>query len=251
VVSNRASAYPLPPDYLRVGVGAGDYYKVGEETVALLKQYARLGPSDRVLDVGCGLGRIAWPLARELGPNGSYDGIDTAALYIDWCSENLPLDPQRVNFHWLDVYNSVYNPFGTLRGERLAFPFPDNTFTLSIATSLFTHLSPAGTTNYLREMARTLQRGGRIFASFYVLDNESREVISKMETFPSFTEVIDVGRLAAADSPDEAIAFDVDWLHQAFLSAGYALDAYIQGRWRQDVESKAVLYQDLVVGHKT
>jgi SAM-dependent methyltransferase len=246
----RPLPFPFPPEYLRVGVGAGDYYRIGEELVARLKELAGLGPSSHVLDIGCGLGRVAWPLARELGPDGSYDGFDAVNTYIDWCINGLALDPQRVRFHWFDIQSSVYNPTGTIDGENLVFPWKDGTFTLTIANSLFTHLSAPGTVNYLRETARTLVSGGRLFASFFVLDDESLASIADHETFPNFTEHFEQGRIADAGSPDVAIAFHANWLHQAFLSCGFAIEVYRQGRWRDHEGKKDELYQDLVVARK-
>jgi SAM-dependent methyltransferase len=250
--SSRPLPFPLPPEHLRFGVGNpdGEFYRVGEDIVTRAKREAGLGPASRVLDIGCGLGRVAWPLARELGPDGSYDGFDTMKQYIEWCENGLALDPQRVRFHWFDIYNSVYNPTGTLDGEHLVFPWQDGAFTLAIATSLFTHLSSDGTVNYLREVARTLERGGRVFASFFVLDNESRAVMEQRETYPHFTDEVEHGRVADPESPDVAIAFNADWLHQVFLSCGFAIEVYRQGRWRDYVEKKDELYQDLVVARK-
>ena len=97
-VPSRPLPWPLPPDHLRLGVGNpdGEFYRVGEDIVVRLRREAGLGPSSRVLDIGCGLGRVAYPLARELGPDGSYDGIDTNKEYIEWCAKALGLDPQRV-----------------------------------------------------------------------------------------------------------------------------------------------------------
>jgi SAM-dependent methyltransferase len=215
-----------------------------------LKELAGLGPSSRVLDIGCGLGRVAWPLARELGPDGSYDGFDAAKAYIEWCANGPALDPQRVRFHWFDIRSSVYNPAGTIDGENLAFPWSDHAFTLAIANSLFTHLSAAGTRNYLRETARTLQRGGRLFASFFVLDDESLAAIADHETFPNFTDAVDHGRIADAGSPDAAIAFDAPWLHQQFLDCGFAIEIYRQGRWRDPEVIHDELFQDFVVAVK-
>jgi SAM-dependent methyltransferase len=249
---SRPLPFPLPPEHLRFGVGDpdGEFYRVGEDIVVRAKREAGLNPASRVLDIGCGLGRVAWPLARELGPDGSYDGFDTMKQYLEWCENGLALDPQRVRFHWFDIYNSVYNPTGTLDGEHLVFPWPDGAFTLAIATSLFTHLSAEGTVNYLREIARTLERGGRVFASFFVLDNESREVMTQRETYPHFTHEVENGRVADPESPDVAIAFNAEWLHQVFLSCGFAIEVYRQGRWRDYVEKKDELYQDLVVAVK-
>lgn len=240
------SPVPMPPEYLRVGVGQGDYYEVGKADVARFKRFGGLNPSSRVLDIGCGLGRVAWPLARELGPNGSYDGFDTAESYIEWCRNGLALDPQRVRFHWFDIYNSVYNPQGKLNGENLKFPWPDGSFSLAIAMSLFTHLSAAATVNYLREVARTLEKGGKLCASFFVLDLESRAMMQKRQMFPHFTHEFEQGRIADPDSPDAAIAFDADWLYQVFLDCGFAFEQYRQGAWR-DYAAAEESYQDLVV----
>jgi len=242
--------YPLPPADLRVGVGEGHYYKVGEDIVQRLKAVAGLNPASRVLDVGCGLGRVAWPLARELGPLGSYDGFDAVAAYIDWCANGLALDPQRVRFHWFDIRSSVYNPGGTIQGDALVFPWREGAFTLTIATSLFTHLSAEGTRNYLQQISRTLAKGGRMFASFFVLDEESRAVMAQRETFPHFTEAFEQGRIADRGSPDAAIAFDAEWLHRAIIDCGMKVELYRPGRWRDDEGKRGELYQDLVVAVK-
>src|SRR5512141_2198210 len=86
---------PRPPDALLSGVGSGDYYAIGELGLSLLEELVGVRKSDRILDVGCGLGRLAWPLSAKLGDRGSYDGFDTAKAYVEWCSGNIGLDPGR------------------------------------------------------------------------------------------------------------------------------------------------------------
>jgi hypothetical protein len=56
-------------------VGPGDYRKTGEEFLGYFRSLGRLKPTDRVLDLGCGIGRMAVPLTRYL-TTGSYEGID-------------------------------------------------------------------------------------------------------------------------------------------------------------------------------
>src|SRR6185369_7622628 len=59
----------LPPMRLRF-VGAGDFRAVGDEMVKLLTNVGEMQPGDRVLDIGCGVGRVALPLTRVLcGPD--------------------------------------------------------------------------------------------------------------------------------------------------------------------------------------
>lgn len=238
---------PDPPSHLAGGIGAGDFWQVGQEIVGLTMATAHVRPADRILDVGCGLGRVAWPLSRLLGDHGTYDGFDTSAEYIDWCRGALGLDPERFRFHHFDIRSSHYNAQGTIAAEAFAFPWPDNTFSLAIATSLFTHLASPATRNYLGEIARTLDANGRLFASFYVLDDDSRRIAEAGETNPRFTAKVSDGMVGDADDPDAAVAFDRNWLGAALTSAGLAFDAFYPGRWRH---LPVVAHQDILIAHK-
>jgi len=239
-------AVPLPPEHLLEGVGAGDFEKVGAETTELIKTFGGLRPDDRVLDVGSGLGRVTWPLAQEL-TRGTYDGLDTVADYIEWCSNGLGLDPARFRFHWADIYNSFYNPRGSVAPEQYRFPFPDESFTLVVATSLFTHLSADATVNYLNEIFRTLEPGGRFFGSFFVLDGYARTHIRLGPTYPHFTVEFEHGMTGDAENPDAAVAFDSEWLLRAFTKAGFAIQTFERGLWRS---TEGPMLQDLVVATK-
>jgi len=207
---------------------------------------ASLSPSDRVLDVGCGLGRVAFPLSRFLGP-GSYDGFDTSLEYIEWCREALSLDSARFRFHHFSIQSSHYNKRGAMAAETFTFPWPDNSFSLAIAASLFTHLSAAATANYLNEVARTLQPGGRLFASFYVLDEQSRRLAESGTTDPHLTIAVEHGMIGDPKNPDAAVSFHAEWLAAALVSAGLTFDAFYPGRWRH---LPVISHQDIVIAHK-
>lgn len=208
---------------------------------------ARLHPADRVLDVGCGLGRVALPLSRFLDERGSYDGFDTSREYIEWCQRALPLDTERFRFHHFSIVSSHYNEQGSIAADAFAFPWPESTFSLAVAVSLFTHLSAAATTNYLGEIARTLQSKGRMFASFYVLDEQSRQLAEDGTTDPGFAERIDEGMIGDPANPDAAVAFNAEWLAAILDSAGLVFDAFYPGRWRH---LPVVSHQDILVAHK-
>ena len=74
---------PRPPAELLEVVGGG--LGIGEENFAQLLSAASLRSSDRVLDIGCGIGRLAIPLTSYLSENGSYEGFDIWPESIDWC----------------------------------------------------------------------------------------------------------------------------------------------------------------------
>jgi SAM-dependent methyltransferase len=225
-------------------VGSGDYFGVGERALALLDELAGLKRSDRVLDVGCGLGRLAWPLSSRLAGRGSYDGFDTARPYIDWCAGNLGLDPARFRFRHADIRTSLYNPAGAIEAERFRFPWPDRSFDLAIATSLFTHLLPAAARNYLGEIGRMLDRGGRLFASFFLLDERGRAAVAAGTALQPFSSAIEHGLVQDPTAPESAVAYDAGWLFETLAAAGFAVSAAHPGYWKG---RPGLEYQDLVV----
>jgi len=235
---------PCPPEILLAGVGPGDFHEAGRSTVSLLERLARLGPSDDVLDVGCGLGRIALPLSEKLGAQGSYTGLDVVRAYTDWCVENLCLDPERFRFQHADIRTSFYNPNGATRAEDFVFPWADASFDLAIATSLFTHLLPGAALHYLSEIARTLRPGGRLFASFYLLDARGREAAATGLTDPTFSSPIEHGLLHDPAVPEGGVAHDEGWLLAALESAGLKSASVHPGRWKA---LPGDYHQDIVV----
>src|SRR4051812_9569297 len=66
---------PMTPPKRLHFVGAGDFAEVGEHLVSLLRKHTGLLPSERVLDVGSGNGRVAVRLTRYLNELGSYEGL--------------------------------------------------------------------------------------------------------------------------------------------------------------------------------
>lgn len=239
---------PLPPPHLLAGIGYGDFEALGRETVEQIAHYAAIRADDRVLDVGCGVGRIAWPL-RDVLTEGTYDGIDIVREYIEWCRDGLGLDPNRFRFHHANVYNSFYNPSAAVRPENFVFPWPDKTFTLAIATSLFTHLSAESAGNYLREIFRVLEPAGRLFASFFVLDGHAQWSIRTWGSLPAFPYEFEHGRISDRNNPEFAVAFDSEWLLQLFLETGWEIVTFERGRWRRE-PTEVQSYQDLVVARR-
>ena len=65
-----------------------------------------------MLDVGCGIGRLARPLAGYLSIDGTYAGFDVDAAGIRWCRQRYGHFPQ-FSFAHADVRNARYNPGGT------------------------------------------------------------------------------------------------------------------------------------------
>ena len=60
------------------------------EVAQLLLAEARAAPGERVLDVGCGPGATALPLAAAVGPSGHVTGIDISEPMLAVCAGASP-----------------------------------------------------------------------------------------------------------------------------------------------------------------
>jgi ubiquinone/menaquinone biosynthesis C-methylase UbiE len=55
----------------------------------------------------------------------------------------------------------------------LTFPYEDQRFDLVFLYSVFTHLLPNDLDRYLTEVKRVLKKGGRVLATFFLLNDDS------------------------------------------------------------------------------
>lgn len=152
---------------------------VGERMVELMQAHACLAPSSRVLDAGCGPGRMAAPLTRFLDPTaGSYEGFDVMPRSVKWCRRRITPRHPNFSFQLADLRNAQYNPDGRYRASEYVFPYPDEDFDVAIAFSLFTHLRPFEGRRYLSETARVLRPGGRLISTWFLLTPEAEQLVS-------------------------------------------------------------------------
>jgi len=225
----------------------------GEEIVRLLGEYAGLGANTRILDIGCGVGRVAAPLTRVLGPDGRYVGIDIVPAAIDWLRQ--AYRPHR-NFEFFhsDIHNSAYNPKGRMTADRFAFPFADGRrFDIVFLVSVFTHMYPKHIHHYLGEIAKVLDRDGVLFASFFVLDDyalgaqgDERGLNLKRK----FTFKGDGFHAPPAGNPELAVAFDIEQLQALFADTGLGIDLPIRfGSWCGRPGAHG-FYQDVVLARR-
>jgi SAM-dependent methyltransferase len=234
-----------PPPELKF-VGDGDFHAVGNEFLALFTRLADLQPSHRVLDVGCGVGRMAVPLLDFLSPEGCYEGFDVVPGAVDWCRQNISARNPRFRFQLADIRNEYYYVAGKYAAEDYVFPYADRSFDLVILTSVFTHLLPAAAANYLKQIRRVLKPEGRCFSTWLIMNDESRSLIaggqSALPLVHPYHDVLSTNPSA----PLEGIGFDEDRVSAMYQDAGLVQQAptYL-GQWcgRPD----GVTFQDVVI----
>jgi SAM-dependent methyltransferase len=236
-VSGRADRL-VPPRRLDYA-GHSDFVETGDEFLAYFVELGNLQPFHAVLDVGCGMGRMARPLVGYLDSAGSYDGFDVNRDGIGWCRRRYARH-DNFNFQVADLYNRRYNPRGAHAATEYRFPYEDISFDLVIATSVLTHLLESEAEHYLGEIKRVLKPDGRALITFFLLNDESRRLIAEGKSSLAFLDPDDHVSVLDADLPEEAVAYDERWVRERV-----AVDDVRWGSWCGREESTS--FQDLVL----
>lgn len=112
----------------------------------MLLKFLRPSPGDRVLDLGCGSGRVmVWNR-----PSGAYHaGLDVSPFFAREARESVDL----------------------ALGDLRRLPFADGSFNKAYALDVFEHLSREALRQMLDEIYRVLEPGGQVFVYSHVRRN--------------------------------------------------------------------------------
>lgn len=234
---------PLPPAEIRfMADDDDDFLRIGEEQVKSLWRHARMRPTDHVLDVGCGYGRLAHALLRDPRFVGRYTGLDPLAKQVQWCQEHLA--DERFRFIHLDVVNERYNPAGNTAAADVVLPVVAGSVDVAMLASVFTHMWPADVVRYLHQVRKSLRRGGRGFATFFLTNDSWRDLDRKGRPRYSLPHHhTDFCRFHDDNNPLHVVAYEQRWVTEQMRAAGLIVEKVLLGTWagrpsgetRQDV----------------
>lgn len=233
-----------PPEALITTIG-GDFHGVGREFFRHFQELGGLRPTDRVLDIGCGCGRMAVPLIPYLRDGGGYWGFDVLKGAIRWCRRAIGRRHPNFHFEHAELYNRMYRRKTNVSAATYRFPYPDGFFDFAFATSVFTHLVADETAHYLDEVVRVLKPGGRTLFTFYLMNDEARAAVSRTGARFRFAHRADRCWLERADDPPYAVAYDEATVREFYRARGLSIAEPIRfGVWcgRQSPHS----WQDIV-----
>jgi SAM-dependent methyltransferase len=215
---------PVPPSFLSQAFtmtpSALNYLNGGAQAAQMILDLVnaagnRLTSASRILDFGCGAGRVSRALRKTTGAD--VVGYDLYAPAIDWCRDHMPYG------RW--EHGVEEPPLGE----------PDASFDLIFAISVLTHLNEHYQDLWLAEWRRLTKPGGLVVATFkseHFLDNVIR---------PRSAEYADnVARQLAATG--FAYIVDEGWagvFPEYYRDSFHTID-YVKSRWGREFEVVAI-----------
>jgi SAM-dependent methyltransferase len=137
-------------------------------------------PRPRVLEWGCGPGRIIRHLPGLLQGRATVVGVDLSAATIEWCRSNIP----GISFD----RNTLRPPLS----------YPDRHFQFIYAISVFTHLDEAGWSEWMLELRRLMTDRGVLLFTTHGNQYEPKLLPDERELFksgrPVFRAKVELGK---------------------------------------------------------
>lgn len=239
-----------PPDRLIfVGGDRTNFKQLGDKWLQAFIDLCALQPHERVLDVGCGVGRMAVALTKYLNREGSYEGFDIVGPGIEWCHKQITPRFPNFKFCQADVFNTHYNPTGRYKAAEYRFPYKDDDFDFVFLTSVFTHMFQPDVENYLAEVRRVMRPGGRCLITFFLLNEHSLSRLQKDKAGRKFQYEIEGGcRTNNKDTAESAIAYPERTVKAMYERCALRITSLFYGGWSG--QSGALFSQDVIVACK-
>jgi ubiquinone/menaquinone biosynthesis C-methylase UbiE len=244
----------MPPEELAHLHGGAEFHVLGRKVLDTLVDLVGLKPHEKVLDVGCGAGRVCIALSQYLDDRGSYDGFDVDRAAIEWCQREIEPRWPRCHFQMAEVRNGYYNPAGQLDASDYRFPYESNQFDLVILTSVFTHLREPDMVHYLHETARVLKPSGRCLVTYFLLNERSIGAVREAKArFSALLPLSEHSQALSKSHAEKAVAYDEPFVHECLASAGLSIrePIYYGGWTRLLSKGQARHSQDYIVAAKS
>ena len=247
-----ANLAPLVPPIKLLFEGPQSYriFKTnGEDFLKIYRSMCGLRRDEKMLDVGCGIGRKTLPLTQYFNGQARYQGIDITKVGVDWCRGKITPQYPNFQFQLIDVYNKLYHPTGRLSASQYRFPFGNESFTFVVLGSVFTHMMPEDLETYLAEVHRVLMSGERCLVSYFLLTEQSHELSAGGKSTLDFKNIFDGYRAVSRDLPELAVAFEEQWIFDLYEKVGLKITRLEYGSWCG--RENAMTYQDLILAEKS
>ena len=236
----------LTPPRRLIYTGRGDFLRIGELFLQDFISKNVIQKNSSVLDIGSGIGRIAIPLTDFL-EDGRYEGFDIMKPGIEWCKKNITSRFPHFRFTQVSLLNDLYRNTGQ-SASQFVFPYPDNSFDLAIATSVFTHMVPEEVIHYIEEIHRVLKTGGHAYLTFFVLNENSKAQMIRGKN--EFNFQYDHGNYRLLDEKVKSanVAYEEKFLFSEIINPQQFDIEFIEyGTWSTQTKGNPIAFQDRLV----
>lgn len=227
-LAGEMERFPVPPQILKLHVGRerDDFLSTGWRIYSDLKseldRFGGWGAFDRVLDWGCGCGRVLRYLLE-----------DVAAQRVSGC------DIDREAIEWLTQV-AKGSSFEVIQPGPPT-PYPDGHFSIIYGISVFTHLSEEMQDMWLRELSRISTRDGLVAVTVHGPDLAVPRLRRRLK------------KRGFADIGSDHAAYFAPYAGGEYYRTAYHTPAYVEGHWSGYFDILAYVsrginsHQDLVV----
>lgn len=242
-INSRGS---FPPDELINKIGCRDF---DHYISSMINQFAdlqkRFSPcSDwNILDLGCGVGRTAFPFKEFTKIYGIYYGVDVWDDGVKWCKNNFN---ENFKFYCLISNDNYYfNEKSTGKANNYNLEFiPNASIDLVIAVSTFTHLLKNDLRSYLSEICRVLKKGACGYITCFLIDKYFDEYRKLTKEFLAVKEA-EEGCYYGYSGQDIFAGYSLNNWNKWLCENNLELVNYELGKWAQ--KPGAANYQDLLI----
>jgi SAM-dependent methyltransferase len=231
----RFESYTLPAKRLRTGgiEFQDDAYLLHSAKLEAqrLIEHCQLQDNNRILDIGCGFGRLPIGLI-DIPLEISYLGLDVNPTAIAWCQRHIALKHPHLQFRHLNIKNERYNPNGQPLDQQFHFPFSESRFDIIYLYSVFSHMVWADVAIYLTEFRRLLNPSGQLFFTAFVEEN-----VPEMSINPANY------RNMKWQSALHCVRYNLDSLKELLVNNGFRLNKFV---YEQETNGQSAFYLSLM-----
>lgn len=231
----------IPPKGMTF-VGSGNFELIGDNFFKHICSSTNISANSLILEIGCGIGRIARPFTTFIQDTGKYTGFDILDYGIKWCNSKYRRF-SNFSFEYYPLLNDLYNLEAKENAADFIFPYAEKSFDLILLISVFTHMQKDEVENYINQISRVLKNEGYCYASFFLTDNHTKSDF--------FTHNFDAYSLHDLRVKNANVAYNKDYIINIASGAGLTPTAVFPGWWSGGNKEDAIDFQDVIVFKKT
>jgi SAM-dependent methyltransferase len=236
-------------------VGGSDPEQVGDACCGILDRYILINENSRMLDFGCGIGRVLLSVLKHHPMVAKITGFDIMPQVIEFCDAEIAVTFPNASFELIGGSNDHYDEFINAADNTKAISSDvvlhrySGQFSGAYAFSVFTHVEIADFRALLLLLVKLLEPGGEFLFTAFLLTPYSRRAIEQRQClFPFESDAYEAdGQVFTGNTTDRLgfIAFDLALVEQMVFEAGLVVTHVEHGAWTGAGFSSSL--QDVIV----